>query len=106
MDAGCEDIEGYNSDITRCWVIGSESANGKLRHELYEALCEVHQQLIAAINEKASSLDNLFTLMCHLLGKLLIEFNVVPKSTSTNESARFAYKYCPHHVSHYLGDYA
>lgn len=110
MDAGCEDIEGYNSDITRTWPLAGHDAGvnvsrDKLREALHQALIEVHLELIASLRDDrvSTTLDNMFTLMCHLLGKVLIEFNVIPKSTSAKESARMAYKFCPHHVSHYLG---
>lgn len=110
MDAGCEDAEGYNSDITRCFVVGGSvnSSQSRLQSALYQALCEVQQHLINHVrgtggSEEAISLDHLFQVMCALLGKVLIEFCLIPKSSSTAESARAGYKFCPHHVSHYLG---
>ena len=113
MDAGCEDIDGYNSDITRCWIINgsspsltSSASQSRLQAALFEALCEVHETLIQyTLNYESEkvSLDYLFTLMCALLGRVLIEFGVIPKSSSTSDAARSAYKVCPHHVSHYLG---
>ena len=113
MDAGCEDIEGYNSDITRCWIINgstpsgdSSAAQSRLQAALFEALCEVHETLIQHTCNYSSerlSLDHLFTIMCALLGRLLIEFGVISKSSSASDAARSAYKMCPHHVSHYLG---
>jgi Xaa-Pro aminopeptidase len=134
MDAGCEDMEGYVSDITRCWMIAGQeniqvsSSQSRLQAALYEALCEVQHHLmnhlksslpqssseslslssvrdIEDLNKMSNSisLDQLFQVMCVLLGKVLIEFGVIPKSSSTSESARLAYKFCPHHVSHFLG---
>lgn len=109
MDAGCEDIEGYNSDITRCWHVGGSatSSQARLQSALYEALCEVQHHLIHHLRQKGSpeslSLDHLFQVMCLLLGKVLVEFCLIPKSSSPAESARAGYKFCPHHVSHYLG---
>lgn len=113
MDAGCEDVDGYNSDITRCWIINgsspsidSSASQSRLQSALFEALCEVHETLIQQTVNYSSeklSLDHLFTLMCALLGRVLIEFGVIPKSSSTSDAARSAYKVCPHHVSHYLG---
>lgn len=114
MDAGCEDKEGYNSDITRCWIVGgtASSSQSRLCEGLYEALCEVQKHLIQHVRERDSlsqdvsesvSLDHLFQVMCALLGKVLIEFCLIPKSSSSAESARAGYKFCPHHVSHYLG---
>ena len=109
MDAGCEDCEGYNSDITRCFIVGgsASSSQARLQSALYEALCEVQQHLINHLRQKggeeAGSLDQLFQIMCALLGKVLIEFCLIPKSSSATESSRAGYKFCPHHVSHYLG---
>ena len=110
MDAGCEDIEGYNSDITRCWSLGGSgsSSQARLHAALYEALCEVQEHLITQLRTRNPAtdpftLDQLFQVMCLLLGKVLIEFCLIPKSSSTADSARAGYKFCPHHVSHYLG---
>lgn len=110
MDAGCEDMEGYNSDITRCFIVGGEAntSQSRLQSALYEALCEVQNHLISHLRERCTSseqitLDQLFQIMCSLLGKVLLEFGLIPKSSSAVESARAGYKYCPHHVSHYLG---
>lgn len=41
--------------------------------------------------------------MCLRLGKYLQEINFIPKDKSEQELARAAYKFCPHHVSHFLG---
>lgn len=50
------------------------------------------------------TLDQLFDLMCYRLGKYLQEVGVITKSLSELDSARrAAFKFCPHHVSHYLG---
>lgn len=50
------------------------------------------------------TLDGLFDLMCFRLGKYLQEIGVIGKSLNELDSAkRAAFKFCPHHVSHYLG---
>lgn len=129
MDAGCEDREGYCSDITRCWMMSANgtSSQARLQSALYEALCEVQQHLTNHVkshlplsssahsplssltdtedtsSSSSVSLDQLFQIMCVLLGKVLIEFCVIPKSSSSSESVKAAYKHCPHHVSHFLG---
>ncbi|XP_053206949.1 xaa-Pro aminopeptidase 3-like [Panonychus citri] len=104
MDAGCEDIEGYISDITRCWpIIGADSSSKcRLTQALYEALTEVHQQIVKYLENRAleTSLNDLYHLMCHLLGSVLAEFNLCK---SGDQAALLADHFCPHHVSHYLG---
>ena len=105
MDAGCEDVDGYNSDITRTWPInGNFNSGHRLRQQLYEALCEVQSDLISALSaDPMMTLDLLFRLMCSLLAKVLIEFKVLDISVSPQEASALAYRFCPHHVSHYLG---
>lgn len=49
------------------------------------------------------TLDQLFDLMCFRLGKYLQEVGVIGKSLNELDSARHAFQFCPHHVSHYLG---
>lgn len=50
------------------------------------------------------TLDQLFDLMCYRLGRYLQEIGVIGKTLNEMESARHAaFKFCPHHVSHYLG---
>ncbi len=103
-DGGCEDIDGYNSDITRTWPLNGNFANDRLRHDLYEAVCEVQKDLISALSaDPLMTLDLLFRLMCNLLAKVLIDFKVLNITVSAQEAATLAYKFCPHHVSHYLG---
>lgn len=53
--------------------------------------------------EKNLSLDALFELMCLQLGDYLKEIHLLPKHLAGVALARAAYKFCPHHVSHYLG---
>jgi len=49
------------------------------------------------------TLDELFETMCLKLGKYLQEIHLIPKDKAGYDLARAAYKFCPHHVSHYLG---
>ena len=106
IDVGCEDVDGYNSDISRTWPLNGHSANQKLRNELHDALCHVQSSLISALSgDPMMTLDLLFKLMCSLLGKVLVEFNAVDSCISSQEAAALAYRFCPHHVSHYLGIY-
>lgn len=76
---------------------------GKLTFALYQALCEVHKELINIVESQLPSLDSLFSQMCQLLAKILIEFGVIEKSATRTEATKQAFKFCPHHVSHYLG---
>lgn len=60
--------------------------------------------LIAVESVEDVTLDQLFDLMCFRLGKYLQEIGLINKSLSDLEAARHAsFKFCPHHVSHYLG---
>lgn len=49
------------------------------------------------------SLDNLFDLMCQRLGKYLKEAVLKQSSLSDEVLRQTAFRFCPHHVSHYLG---
>lgn len=53
--------------------------------------------------EGGRTLDALFDSMCLRLGKYLQEVGLVKRNLSDTELAQAAYKFCPHHVSHYLG---
>lgn len=55
------------------------------------------------MKEGGQTLDILFDTMCLLLGKYLQEIGLIDKSCIGIELAKAAFKFCPHHVSHYLG---
>lgn len=100
--AGCE-YGGYSSDITRTWPV-----NGKFTEPqriLYEIVYLVQCELLNAANVvEKFTLDDLFDLMCHRLGKYLNEIVENRKSLSQLDVMRqTAFRFCPHHVSHYLG---
>ncbi|KAF5276102.1 hypothetical protein FQR65_LT16488 [Abscondita terminalis] len=98
MDAGCE-YHGYSSDITRTWPI-----NGKFtpeQREVYETLLSTQTKLIELCNH-FPTLDDLFEAMCIILSKHLQEVGIIRKNIS-EDPVKFAYRFCPHHVSHYLG---
>ncbi|XP_031627158.1 xaa-Pro aminopeptidase 3-like [Contarinia nasturtii] len=101
MDAGCE-YGAYSSDITRTWPI-----NGKFtpaQEVLYEIVYAVQTELLTALSTvEKITLDELFNLMCYRLGIYLQEVGLIDKSLNQLEAARDAFKYCPHHVSHYVG---
>jgi Xaa-Pro aminopeptidase len=101
LDAGCE-FGSYSSDITRTWPVnGVFTEPQKI---LYEIVLNVQKDLInTLLNPGGCSLDELFDTMCLRLGKYLQEVNLIPKDKSAHELARAAYRFCPHHVSHYLG---
>lgn len=101
MDAGCE-YGGYSSDITRTWPIDGNF--NEHQRVLYEVVLTLQKDLIQTLlNPGGLTLDELFDTMCFRLGSYLQEINLVPKQLSGYELARAAYKFCPHHVSHYLG---
>ncbi|KAF5273433.1 hypothetical protein FQA39_LY07450 [Lamprigera yunnana] len=98
MDAGCE-FHGYSSDITRTWPI-----NGKFtsqQREVYEMLHSVQSKLINLCHD-FPTLDDLFESMCIHLEKGLREIALIPRNC-TDDPIKMAHKFCPHHVSHYLG---
>lgn len=102
MDAGCE-YGGYSSDITRTWPV-----NGKFtpaQDILYDVVYTVQMELLETVaNARDISLDQLFHVMCIRLGKYLQEIGVIDKSLSVMDAAKqVMIKFCPHHVSHYLG---
>lgn len=100
--AGCE-YGGYSSDITRTWPVNGELT--KPQAILYEIVHTVQLDLlhVTSIAENIS-LDNLFDLMCQRLGKYLKEAVLTKGSWSSDEMLRqTAFRFCPHHVSHYLG---
>lgn len=100
MDAGCE-YGGYTSDITRTFPVDGKFTDAQ--KVLYEIVLQTQTNLIQIIQEKSCSLDELFEIMCLELGKYLKEIGFIPKHLAGVELARAAYKFCPHHVSHYLG---
>ncbi|XP_063704331.1 xaa-Pro aminopeptidase 3 [Culicoides brevitarsis] len=100
MDAGCE-FGGYSSDITRTFPVDGKFTEAQ--RVLYEVVLQTQTNLIRVLQEKECSLDELFEIMCLELGKCLKEIGLIPKHVSGVELARAAYKFCPHHVSHYLG---
>lgn len=104
MDAGCEDIEGYASDITRSWPIIGTGKNSKYRltKEIHHALQETQKDLIKFVenNMQSISLNDLFIAMCQGLSEVLIHFKLASKD---REAVQLADHFCPHHVSHYLG---
>lgn len=101
LDAGCE-YGGYSSDITRTWPINGSFTEPQ--RVLYEIVLNLQNDLLKALlNPGGLTLDDLFDTMCLLLGKYLQEVHLIPREKSGYELARAAYKFCPHHVSHYLG---
>lgn len=101
MDAGCE-YGGYSSDITRTWPISGEFSDPQ--RVLYEIVLDVQKDLIKTLlNAGGVTLDELFDTMCVKLGKYLQVAGLISKDKSGYDLARAAYKFCPHHVSHYLG---
>lgn len=101
FDAGCE-YGGYSSDITRTWPVNGSFTDPQ--RVLYEIVLNLQEDLLKTLlNAGGSTLDELFDTMCLRLGKYLQEAHLIAKEKSGYELARDAYKFCPHHVSHYLG---
>jgi Xaa-Pro aminopeptidase len=101
MDAGCE-YGGYSSDITRTWPIDGNFTEPQ--RVLYEVVLNLQEDLLKTLlNPGGTSLDELFDTMCLKLGKYLQEVGLISREKSGYDLARAAYKFCPHHVSHYLG---
>lgn len=101
LDAGCE-YGGYSSDITRTWPVNGNFTEPQ--RVLYEIVLNLQQDLLKnLLNPGGLTLDELFDTMCLKLGRYLQEIHLIPRDKSGYELARAAYKFCPHHVSHYLG---
>lgn len=101
LDAGCE-YGGYSSDITRTWPVNGNFTEPQ--RVLYEIVLSLQNDLMRTLlNAGGLTLDELFDTMCLLLGKYLQEIHLIPRDKCGYELARAAYKFCPHHVSHYLG---
>lgn len=101
LDAGCE-YGGYSSDITRTWPINGSFTEPQ--RVLYEVVLNLQEDLLKnLLNPGGLTLDELFDTMCLKLGKYLQEIHLIPKDKAGYDLARAAYKFCPHHVSHYLG---
>lgn len=101
LDAGCE-FGHYTSDITRTWPINGSFTDAQ--RVLYEIVLNVQKDLLKILlNPGGLTLDELFDTMCFRLGMYLQQVNLIPKDKEGQELARAAYKFCPHHVSHYLG---
>lgn len=101
LDAGCE-YGGYSSDITRTWPVNGTFTEPQ--RVLYEVVLNVQKDLMKILlNPGGLTLDELFDTMCLRLGKYLQECHLIPRDKAGYDLARAAYKFCPHHVSHYLG---
>lgn len=101
LDAGCE-YGGYSSDITRSWPVSGEFTEPQ--RVLYEIVLNVQQDLLKTLlNPGGMTLDELFDTMCLRLGQYLQEVNLIPRDKAGYDLARAAFKFCPHHVSHFLG---
>ncbi|XP_068159603.1 xaa-Pro aminopeptidase 3 [Drosophila tropicalis] len=102
MDAGCE-YGGYTSDITRTWPAGGTFTDPQ--RTLYDMLAQLQKEVIETIMKPGGeTLDQLFEVTCCKLGKYLQEIGLISKHLSDyKELASQGYRFCPHHVSHYLG---
>ncbi|KAK3751202.1 hypothetical protein RRG08_023959 [Elysia crispata] len=99
MDAGCE-LHGYTSDLTRTWPVSG--CFTEPQRKLYNATLHVQEECIKLCTQ-AYSLDEIFTHMLHLLAEELLVLGIIPPETPPAQQINLTRKYCPHHVSHYLG---
>ncbi|CAL8115251.1 unnamed protein product [Orchesella dallaii] len=101
VDAGCEYF-GYCSDITRTWPVCGKFQND-LHKSLYEMMLKTQTDLIKKV-EPGISLDQLFGIMSEYLVKGLEDLGIVKEGSSKSGNCQeIALRFCPHHVSHYLG---
>ncbi|VDK50419.1 unnamed protein product [Cylicostephanus goldi] len=101
MDAGC-DLNGYVSDITRCYPINGEFTPAQ--RTLYDALLYVHEQLLVYANDMEKvRLSHLYSRMIELIASAILEVGLLPQSVDHRQLLDTAESLCPHHVSHYLG---
>lgn len=102
MDAGCE-YGGYTSDITRTWPVSGLFTDAQ--RTLYDMMEQLQKETIELIMQTGGeTLDQMFETTCFKLGKYLQEIGLVSKHLSDyKDLASQGYKFCPHHVSHYLG---
>lgn len=101
MDAGCE-YGGYSSDITRTWPAGGRFTDAQ--RVLYEVVWQLQRELIDTLGaDGGRTLDALFDTMCLRLGQLLQEAGLLRRQLAGQDLVRAAFRFCPHHVSHYLG---
>lgn len=98
VDAGCE-FQGYSSDISRTWPLGGSFTHAQ--GQVYQAVQDVQQQLIAGIQPGVTSIDSLYRQMMPLLGSNLQALGLVAREEKLLQSA--THQFCPHHVAHYLG---
>jgi len=101
VDAGCE-FFGYCSDITRTFPVAGKFTYDHQR-SLYELVLDIQQKLIQKV-EPGMTLDRLFRSMGPLMLQGLQELGIIDKSLDiTPGITDLTLRFCPHHVSHYLG---
>uniref|UniRef100_A0A914Q9M0 Aminopeptidase P N-terminal domain-containing protein n=1 Tax=Panagrolaimus davidi TaxID=227884 RepID=A0A914Q9M0_9BILA len=101
VDAGC-DLDGYVSDITRCFPISGKFNNHQ--KVLYEVLEDVHNDCLNYVeNVRPLKLNELYFTMLKSMAKHLTAANFFDKKLSKEETINLCDELCPHHVSHYLG---
>ncbi|XP_017141064.1 xaa-Pro aminopeptidase 3-like [Drosophila miranda] len=102
MDAGCE-YGGYTSDITRTWPASGTFTDPQ--RTLYEMVSTLQSDIVGMIGSiGGETLDQLFQSTCYRLGKYLQEIGLVSRASDDYKTVvSQGYRFCPHHVSHYLG---
>ncbi|CAG7825530.1 unnamed protein product [Allacma fusca] len=100
VDAGCE-FFGYCSDITRTWPVSGKFDND-LHRSLYQMMLELQCDIIKQVRP-GITLDQLFQAMGVQLIKGLQDLGIISQSLDVKSTSAVALRFCPHHVSHYLG---
>ncbi|XP_066288156.1 xaa-Pro aminopeptidase 3-like [Branchiostoma lanceolatum] len=98
VDAGCE-YHGYVCDITRTWPISGKFTEPQ--RQLYEAVLSIQKTCLNLCRPEIS-LDHIYTVMLNLIGLKLKDLGIV-RDKEGYELTQTARRYCPHHISHYLG---
>ncbi|XP_076809878.1 xaa-Pro aminopeptidase 3-like isoform X1 [Clavelina lepadiformis] len=99
VDAGAE-YHGYVADITRTWPV-----NGKFspaQRTLYEAVLKTQRACIS-LCKPGNTLDQIYNAMAMLIVQELMANKIIKRKPKGHETYEVARKYCPHHVSHWLG---
>ncbi|KAG9091321.1 hypothetical protein FS749_016635 [Ceratobasidium sp. UAMH 11750] len=98
MDAGCE-FNGYASDITRTFPVGTSGSFTAPQKELYTAVLTVQKRLISLCTENAGeSLNSLHAKSVEGLGKVLTEIGF-----DLGAGNRRLDRLYPHFLSHPIG---
>lgn len=102
IDAGCE-FDGYCSDITRCFPHSGRFSSAQ--RTLYDVLDSIQGELLHYVkNHRPLRLNELYRFMMEKMCDALRSIVFFKGDHWTNdELLEECDRFCPHHVSHYLG---